>query len=220
VPETFGTTTQPSFEGDDIEWEGNTVGPNAASVFMQPTTPEVFLYPGPELYQQEDNGSLENRILCLPSNKNTGGLFAKEELELRIIQAESHLQHLQDLIADKSFHFSELIRPGNKPGVRTRARSAMVQMNVKIAFHARTYNRVRSRMIQLGADDDLLKDYRLLDKSDTKSSTAILDFNRPGSSTIKLSWIWHSVRTRLGPDLDNLNFVPPTDAGTMLECKF
>ena len=55
---------------------------------------------------------------------------------------------------------------------------------------------------------------------DTKSSTAILNFNRLGSSTnIKLSWIWQTVKTRLGPNLDNPDFVPPTDPGAMLECE-
>jgi len=218
VVETFNTT-RPVFLGDDIDWEGSSVGPNA--IPSATSGQSEFVYPDPELYLNEVNSNIENMVLCLPSNNNTGGLYKQTELELRIAQAESHLHHLQELIADKSFHFSELIRSGNRPDVRTRARTAMLQMNGKIAFHARTYNQVRGRMITLGADNMVLEDYKLLEKMDTKSSTAILDFNRPGSSTnIKLSWIWQSVRTRLGPDLDNPNFVPPTDPGAMLECEW
>jgi len=217
VVETFNTTC-PVFLGNDIDWEGSSGGANA--VPSATTGQSEFVYPAPELYLNELHSNIENVVLCLPSNNNTGGLYKQTEMELRIAQAESHLNHLRELIADKSFHFSELIRPGNRPDVRTRARTAMLQMNGKIAFHARTYNRVWGRMITLGADNILLEDYKLLEKMDTKSITAILDFNRPGSSTnIKLSWIWQSVRTRLGPDLDNPNFVPPTDPGAMLECE-
>ena len=179
-----------------------------------------FVYPVPELYLNELHSNIENVVLCLPSNNNTGGLYKQTEMELHIAQAKSHVHHLQELISNKSFHFSELICSGNRPDLRTRAQTAMLQMNGKIAFHAQTYNQVQGRIITLGADNKVLEDYKFLEKMDTKSSTAILDFNRLGSSTnIKLSCIWQTVRTCLGPDLDNPNFVPPTDPGAMLECE-
>ena len=37
-----------------------------------------------------------------------------------------------------------------------------------------------------------MNQYRILTKEDLKSSMAILDPNKPGSTTLKLSWIWHS----------------------------
>jgi len=81
------------------------------------------------------------------------------------------------------------------------------------------YNRACARMIALGAEADLLTRYQFLEKEHTKSSTAVFDFNTPGSSNIKLSWIWQTVPTRLGPDLDDPAFSPPEDPATMLECK-
>jgi len=129
-------------------------------------------------------------------------------------QANKHLSQLRELIADKSFQYSVLICTGNQPAVQTRARSALHEMNAKIGLHARMYNRVRSRLVMLGADEQTLTQYRLLQTQDIAASTAILDFNQPGSSTgIKLSWIWHSVYTWLAPSTD----VPAPDASTLLE---
>jgi len=176
-------------------------------------------YPAPDMYINQETRELEKLCLCLPSNGNTNGLYRQEELELRIIQVESHLTLLRDLIADKSFHFSDLIRPATSKDIKTRARSAVDGLNTRIAFHARMYNRARARMISLRVEAALLIKYQFLEKEHTKSSTAVLDFNKPGSSNIKLSWIWQTVCTRLGPDLDDPTFSSPENPATMLECK-
>jgi hypothetical protein len=47
-------------------------------------------------------------------------------------------------------------------------------------------------MIQLGANQEILSKFRVLLKEDVKSSTALLDPNNPGSSTLQLSWIWQA----------------------------
>jgi len=46
--------------------------------------------------------------------------------------------------------------------------------------------------VQLGADDKTLKTFRILLKEDVKASTAILDPNIAGSSSLQLSWIWQT----------------------------
>lgn len=198
-----------NFAGDDIMWDNQPS--NAAGN-------PVAAYP-PDDRDIEGTPPIERQRICLPSNGNTSGQFTEEELELRLEQAEKHLTHLRELIADKSFQYSALVRTGNQPLVRTRARTALHEMNAKIAFHARMYNRVRCRLVMLGADNGILHRYRLLQPDDIAASTAILNYNEPGSTTsVRLSWIWQSVRTRLGPEFTT-GEVQTQDATTMIECE-
>jgi hypothetical protein len=98
---------------------------------------------------------------------------------------------LREMIAEKSFHYS-VIRAAPNKGVRTRARSVIGKLNQRIALCCRLYNRCRSRILQLGVDEATLQKFQILGKQDIKASTAILDPNIPGTSAIRLSWIWHS----------------------------
>jgi hypothetical protein len=117
------------------------------------------------------------------------------ELHLRLRQAASTLTSLRDLIAEKSFQYSDVIRVAPRKGVRTRARSTIATLNYRIAYHCRVYNRCRSAMVKLGADDEALDNFRVLHPQDIRSSSALLNPNKPGSSRIQLSWIWQTADT-------------------------
>jgi len=193
------------FEGDNIDWERGQGTVEASAEETHNVSNQSY-----------EAVSIEKHVICLPSNSNTGGRFLAEELDLHLEQADKHLSQPRELIADKSFQYSALICTGNQPAVRTRARNVLYEMNAKIGLHTRMYNRVRCRLVMLGADERTLTQYRLLQTEDIAASMAILDFNQPGSSTaIKLSWIWHSVCTCLEPTKD----VPALDASTLLECE-
>jgi hypothetical protein len=114
------------------------------------------------------------------------------ELTLRTRQALRHLNALRGAIADKSFQYSHVIRVAPRKSVRTRARSAISKLNNIISFHCRAYSKCRSAMARLGADTGTLSRFRVLSKQDVKCSTALLDPNTPGSSTLRLSWIWQA----------------------------
>jgi len=164
----------------------------------------------------------ENCILILSSNKNADQTYSSVELPVRQNQAKSELNFLQDLIAEKSFQFSGVIRVGRKQ-MKLRSRNLLRQMNHEIAIHCKVYNRCRNKMIRLHTDKTMLEEhFKVLTKEDIKTNTAILDPNRPGSTQPKLSWIWHTVRTCiLPPRAPNLS--PATtqhdDPATSLECK-
>jgi hypothetical protein len=122
------------------------------------------------------------------------------ELDLRMLQAAKVLSALRDLIAEKSFQFSHVIRVAPRKGVRTRARSAIAKINNRIAFNCRVYDRSRAAMVKLGADDIVMNRFRKLERQDIASSTALLNPNEPGSSSQRLSWIWLSGRTSVNQD--------------------
>jgi len=164
----------------------------------------------------------ENRTLILPSNKNADQTYSSVELLVRQDQAKSELNFLRDLIAEKSFQYSGVIWVVQKQ-MKLRSPDLLRQMNHEIAIHCTVYNRCRNKMIRLGADKTMLEEhFKVLTKEDIKTSTAILDPNRPGSTQVKLSWIWHTVRTRiLPPRAPNIPpaTTQPDDPATSLECK-
>ena len=133
--------------------------------------------------------------LHLPSSHATAVThhrFRQAELDLRIKQATRYLAALRDAIAQKSFQYSHVMRSAPSKGVRTRSRSAIIRITDQVAQFSRVYCRARAALVRLGADEPTLTKFRLLTRDDVKASTAILDPNIPGSSTIRLSWIWAS----------------------------
>ncbi|KAF8806062.1 hypothetical protein BYT27DRAFT_7102812 [Phlegmacium glaucopus] len=54
------------------------------------------------------------------------------------------------------------------------------------------YARCRARLVQLGADPATQTRLRVLLIDDVRSSTAIVNPNVPGSTKLKLSWIWQT----------------------------
>ena len=138
----------------------------------------------------------ERKNISIPSRwKSIHNIYSQLELNLRLLQAAKILSALRDLIAEKSFQFSHVIRVAPRKGVRTRARSAIAKVNAQVAFYCRLYTQCRTAMVKLGADDIILNRFRVLERQDIASSTALLNPNEPGSTRQRLSWIWLSGHT-------------------------
>jgi hypothetical protein len=141
-------------------------------------------------------GPPETRRLAMPSILISCSTdHRKVELQLRVQQASKTLEALRDKIADKSFHYSHVIRVAPKKGVKTRARTIIAKLDQEINYHSHVYRRCRTAMARLGADDATLEQYQKLLKEHVKSSTALLNPNEPGSTRVRLSWIWQTVRS-------------------------
>lgn len=142
---------------------------------------------------------IEDQIIALPSNGNTSNVYRELELTHRIAMVEEQLNHIRDLIAEKSFQFSHVIRVSPRKGVTTRSRAAVKKLNNQIAEHCRLYARCRSCIVVLGADTSIISRFRVLSPADVSASTALLNPNQVGSTTIKLSWIWQTSSRHLFP---------------------
>jgi len=127
---------------------------------------------------------------------------------LCIKQAAASLAALRDLIAEKSFQYSHVLRVAPRKGVRTHACSVIAQLNHRIGYHCRVYNRCREAMEKLEADNITLQTYQILQSQDIRSSTALLNPNEPGSTRHQLSWIWQSGLSST-----------PTNSEGLRECK-
>ena len=159
---------------------------------------------------------VEDQILYLLSNRNVSPWDDDIELGLRKQQAKAQLHQLRELISHKSFLYSDVIHKAPRKGVRTRTRGTIKGINTQISLHCQVYSHCRSRLIDLGADDETMNEFRDLKQEDVNASTAILTPNTPGSTSLKLSWIWHNVTRHILPAVDAE--LLPTDAATILEC--
>ena len=208
------TTATPVFEPlavwDEIANEPVPGGPNPLSDVIEEPAPF-----GPI--------QIENQIIPLPSNGNIGPEYTNLEIYHRISHADHHLNRIRDLIAEKSFQFSHVIRVAPRKAVNTRSRAEVKKLNLQISVHCRLYTQCRARLIKLGAILETDDRFQILTVEDIKASTAIINPNEQGSTQVKLSWIWQSSgghRWGLASGFD-----PPaagTTAGTManvIECK-
>lgn len=147
----------------------------------------------------------EKRFISLPSRwLIKDHRYRQVELQLRVKQAAASLSALRDLIAEKSFQYSHVIRVAPRKGVKTRARSSIAQLNYQIGYQCRVYNRCRAAMEILEADANILRTYQILHRQDIRCSTALLNPNEPGSTRHQLSWIWQSGKQSLATESDGL----------------
>lgn len=168
---------------------------------------------------------IEDQTITMCSNGNTSVNYRNLEIKHRTLMAEDQLSHIRNLIAEKSFQFSHVIRVSPRKSVTTRARAAVKKLNNQIAEHCRCYARCRSSLMILGADQSILSKFNILNPVDIVGSTAILKPNDPGSTKIKLSWIWQSsashILTYTGQTQDELADAisyMADDAPRLLEC--
>lgn len=132
----------------------------------------------------------ERRTISLPSNQSHSRQYRSAELSLRVKQATRYLAALREVIAEKSFQYSHVMRSAPTKSVRTRSRAVISKVSDRISHYSRVYNRSRAAMVRLGADESTLTKFRVLSREDVKASTAILNPNIPGASSLRLSWIW------------------------------
>jgi hypothetical protein len=154
---------------------------------------------------------VEEQQLYLPCN----GHLADVEIHLCKNQASRLLHRLWELIAEKSFQYSHIIRAAPRKSVHTRAQAIVQELVNKIALHAQIYNHCRSRLLALDCDADTSSMFQQLKKDDLNASTAILNPNAPGSTNLCLSWIWHNANVRTGVDA-----AADADADRFWECKY
>jgi hypothetical protein len=159
----------------------------------EPETPTATL---PNDHRQADNNPYhvnpEKRSIILPSTfLPTQHPLSKIEMSLRKQQAIQYITALQDVIAEKSFLFTHVIRHAPRKNVKTRGRVMISKVNSKIALYAKMYGRCRAALVRLGAEETILNVFRKLTKEDLAASGAVRDPNTPGSTSLRLSWIWH-----------------------------
>lgn len=169
---------------------------------------------------------IEDHIIAFPSNGFANSAFRDLELAHRISRADDLLIHIRNLVVEKSFQFSHVIRVSPRKGVTTRARATIKKLNNEIADLGRMYSRCRSCILLLSEDLSVSSRFKALLPADVAGSTAILNPNEPGSTTIKLSWIWQTSSRHLvgfadaNDEVDTYAGERAETPASLLECMF
>jgi len=179
IHSTASQILEPLAQWDEIANEPVPGGPNSVPVYV-----DELSSTGPI--------QIENQIMPLPSNGKVGPEYARIEISHRIAHADHHLNRIRDLIAEKSFQFSHVIRVAPRKAVNTRSRAEVKKINLQISILCRLYTQCRARLIKLCADPQTINRLQILTIEDVKASTAIVNPNEPGSTQLKLSWIWQT----------------------------
>ena len=99
-----------------------------------------YLPAGPQTEDLSSPELAEMQALHLPSNGNVSPCPVNVELTLCKHQTQTHLSHLHDLIANKSFQFSLVIHMVPQKSIRTKGRATMKGFNAQITFHSQLYS--------------------------------------------------------------------------------
>jgi hypothetical protein len=187
-----------------------------------PDMPDISDEPAPSSNHQssKSNEQIEDRLIPLPSNDNIQQDYAQLELTHRISHADHHLSRIRDLIAEKSFQYSHVIRSSPRKSVNTHSRGAVKRINFDISVHCRLYSQCWSRIQKLGGDQATLQRLQKLTVDDIKASTAIINPNVPGSTQLKLSWIWQTAGGHRWGFTSGTNSEHQYNDQNLIECKF
>jgi hypothetical protein len=113
-----------------------------------------------------------------------------QELKLRIGQANNSLEKLRLDLGHKAVVFKVGVRTSDSQATKTRSQSDLDQVNKKVAKHSRSYQLAYQAMLKLGASEKDLERFQPLTPEDCKVSTDLVEENRVGQRSNRLSWIW------------------------------
>jgi hypothetical protein len=171
-----------------------------------------------DLDQDEDELEVESdpASLCMPSFLGKQQCVehgwmdvAYQELQLRVCQANDCLKELRLALGHKSLLFRQSVRIACGKKGKTRAWAEVTSIDNQIRKHVRVYHRARDALVQLGAEDHILKRYQLIKPEDLKMTGDIVEENRVGQRTDSLAWFWR---------LDGAGHHP--DNNWMNECEY
>jgi hypothetical protein len=114
--------------------------------------------------------------------------IVKQEISLRIGQANDALHHLRISLTEKSFLFRNQIRKARSQQKKTRAWDSFHSLEGNVRHHVRVYGKARGALVRLSADVEVLSKYRILKKEDIKVSTAVIDPRKPSQAEATLAW--------------------------------
>ena len=116
--------------------------------------------------------------------------LAKEEMQLRLGQANDSLDNLRTHLGQKSVLYRIHIRSSTSVRTDTRSRNDIRRLTLKINQNVCTYHRAQTAMINLGASDDLLRKYQEITPAHLTIEKEITEENRFGQGTHALPWFW------------------------------
>jgi hypothetical protein len=116
--------------------------------------------------------------------------IAKQEVQLRIAQADDSLEELRLAIGHKTLLYKTHIRNSKTQSSKTRSRAELLQINQKIQEWAWRYRRARAALLNLSAPTEILNRFQVLLDVDLKVNTDVVEESRVGQRNDTISWFW------------------------------
>jgi hypothetical protein len=158
-------------------------------------------------YEDDPNESFpEDVTLWMPSYIGAhclkeAGLedLMKEEVQLRIGQANDSLEKLRTHLGHKSILYRMNFRSSSSVRTDTRSKQDIRRVALKITRDVRSYHRARESLSRLKASQDILQKYQLIKPDELGLSKDITEENRFGQSSDILPWFWRIGGSQLEP---------------------
>lgn len=116
--------------------------------------------------------------------------FAQVEKSLRLGQLNDALQNIRLGLSKKAVVFRQGLRNVKSKVKKTRSWHQIAQVDSNVRHYARVYTRARSAIVRLGATDEELDRYRILEIADLNVSAARVDPSARGNRDKGLAWFW------------------------------
>ncbi|EFI27308.1 hypothetical protein CC1G_14780 [Coprinopsis cinerea okayama7 len=151
----------------------------------------------------QDRVEAEYRACPLPSSLSpiptTLTDAVNKEKELRVAQAENHLESIRSKVSRKSYLYRNNLRHSNTKVAKTRARETIAVAERELKHHCRVYEQARWALGRLHVPQEVLARFQKINpRIDLRVNTAIADPNARGQSSETLSWIWKTATELVG----------------------
>lgn len=153
-----------------------------------------------------EEGLIEDLTLWMPSYVGASCLkeagledLIKEEVQLRIGQANDSLEKLKTHLGHKSILYRMNFRSSTSVRTDTRSKQDIRRVALKITKDVRSYHRARQSLFRLEASQDILQKYQLIKPDELGVSKDITEENRFGQGSDTLPWFWRIGGSQLGP---------------------
>jgi hypothetical protein len=158
-------------------------------------------------YEDDLNGSFpEDLTLWMPSyvgadHLKEAGLedLAKNEVQLRIGQANDSLDKLRTHLGHKSVLYKMNFRSSASVRTDTRSKQDIQRMGLKINRDVRSYHRARESLSRLKTSQEILQKYQPIKPDELGVSKDITEENQLGQSSHILPWFWRIEGSQVGP---------------------
>jgi hypothetical protein len=154
----------------------------------------------------QDKSFAEDPTLWMPSNigasfLNKAGLgdLIKEEVQLRIGQANDSLEKLRTHLGHKAILYRMNFRSSTSVRTDTRSKQDIQRVALKITRDVRSYHRARESLSRLEASREILQNYQPIKLDELKVSKDITEENRFGQGSDILPWFWRIGGNQSGP---------------------
>ncbi|KAF8257904.1 hypothetical protein EI94DRAFT_1626518 [Lactarius quietus] len=123
-------------------------------------------------------------------NKNADEDLVKAELRLREGQLNDSLHHIQIALGYKSYLFRHDVHLAHMQKLKTHAWEGVHAVESTVQLHTHVYTCAQQAMVDLGASDNLLEQYKILRQQHLSVKTSVIFPQVQGQWNARLPWFW------------------------------